>query len=390
MICLLSSQIHGCCSADNYRCDGAYLFLLSFKGIIQLPMTRQTTRTRGVRKEGQRRRRCLSVPLVLLSLCASSSSSKSAAYARKKNGGGMPLGPWSLPQVQSSSGGYVNNGGRAFLQECESFYELLLRMRGGSSYEYDYGGKKAGGGGNDYNRGSGSYNQDYGKRRDDGDDRYPGRPGQGADGDYYSQRGAAAYGRDDRGEEYYDYYDDRGTSPPRRQQPKEGGSSLMPSFIRNGNRQVGFALLGSGTVITMLGMSLFFNKTLMRLGNLLFIAGVPITVGPSRTAGYFFKPEKIRATACLGVGIFLVLLGNPVFGIVLEVFGLLNLFGNMFPVVMALARQMPVVGNILNGNNNNRGSSTRDRQQRDRRDDRYSDDYYGGSDDRGRGDDRYY
>jgi hypothetical protein len=101
---------------------------------------------------------------------------------------------------------------------------------------------------------------------------------------------------------------------------------------------------------------------LMRLGNLLFIAGVPMTLGPSRTLGYFLKREKARATACLAVGVFLVLLGNPVFGIILEVFGLLNLFGNMFPVVLAIARGMPVIGPLLSGNNNKRRND--DRQER--------------------------
>ena len=78
-------------------------------------------------------------------------------------------------------------------------------------------------------------------------------------------------------------------------------------------------------------MSLFFNKTLLRLGNVLLLIGVPLMFGPSKTMGYFLQPAKARATACLGVGIILVvLLGRPILGIAMQVFGLLNLFGNMF------------------------------------------------------------
>ena len=106
----------------------------------------------------------------------------------------------------------------------------------------------------------------------------------------------------------------------------------MPDVVKNGNRKIGIPLLGGGAALTLLGVSLFFNKALMRLGNLCFVAGVPMTIGPSRTAGYFLQPKKARATGCLFFGIFLVFVGHPVLGILLEGFGLLNLFGNMFPV----------------------------------------------------------
>jgi hypothetical protein len=136
--------------------------------------------------------------------------------------------------------------------------------------------------------------------------------------------------------------------------------------------------LGIGGILTILGISLFFNKALMRLGNLFFVAGVPMTIGPGRTAGYFFQPKKARATGCLALGIFLVFVGWPVFGIVLEAFGLLNLFGNMFPVAMVVLKSMPVIGPLL------RGDGTPDRGGK-RGNDRYSrdddDDYYGGGDD---------
>ena len=74
-----------------------------------------------------------------------------------------------------------------------------------------------------------------------------------------------------------------------------------------------------------------------------------MTLGPGRTAGYFFQPKKARATACLGSGIFLVFVGWPILGLALEIFGLLNLFGNMFPFAMALLRQMPIIGPMLRG-----------------------------------------
>ena len=47
------------------------------------------------------------------------------------------------------------------------------------------------------------------------------------------------------------------------------------------------------------------------------------------------------------VGVLLVFWGKPRIGILCEIFGLLNLFGNMFPVLLALARRLPVVSSII-------------------------------------------
>lgn len=164
----------------------------------------------------------------------------------------------------------------------------------------------------------------------------------------------------------------------------------MPSIIKHGDRKIGMALLALGAFFTISGVALFFHKTLLRLGNLLFIAGVPLTIGPGRTAGYFFQPRKARATGFLAFGIFLVFFGWPILGMALEIFGLMNLFGNMIPMAMVVLRQMPIVGGFIP-----KGNRRRDNRNNDDRyynDDQYRDDRYYGDDDNGGGDpgDRYY
>lgn len=165
--------------------------------------------------------------------------------------------------------------------------------------------------------------------------------------------------------------------------------SSMPDVIRKGDRRIGFMLLTTGGGVTLLGMSLFFNKTLLKIGNLLVVAGVPMTIGPGRAAGYFLQPQKARATACLGIGMLLVLNGHPLIGIILEVFGLLNLFGNLFPIVLAMAKQLPVVGPLLKSS----GRSSKGRRDDKPRRNEYEDDsyYYDGNDQSGRDSrERYY
>jgi hypothetical protein len=161
----------------------------------------------------------------------------------------------------------------------------------------------------------------------------------------------------------------------------------MPDVIRTGNRKIGLPLLGIGGVLTIFGVSLFFNKTLMRLGNLFFVAGVPMTLGPGRTAGYFFQPKKARATACLAAGVLLVFIGWPIFGIILEAFGLLNLFGNMFPMAMMILKTMPVIGPLLKGNGGGKKNNNND--DRYGGNDRYED-YDRYQDDRDRNDSSDY
>lgn len=153
----------------------------------------------------------------------------------------------------------------------------------------------------------------------------------------------------------------------------------LPSKLRNGDRRIGIPLLGLGVVFTMMGISLFFNKALMRLGNLMFIAGVPTTIGPKRTAAYFCQPQKTRATACLFAGIFLVFVGWPIAGIALEIFGILNLFGNMFPMFWAIFKNMPIVSSIMKNagaDSSSRGSRRPPPSYRDRGYDSSRDPYY--------------
>mmetsp|Transcript_20253 Transcript_20253/g.43403 ORF Transcript_20253/g.43403 Transcript_20253/m.43403 type:complete len:341 (-) Transcript_20253:234-1256(-) len=246
-----------------------------------------------------------------------------------------------------------------------------LTTRGGSSY------------GDDYNDGYGNYRDDTGDngrgynndeayysgndRYDDRDQGYSPSHANGSGRDRYYDDD---YGRSGGGNGYYDdegrYHEDidgRGSGSSRRK-----SKTKLPTALTSSNRKVGIILLSSGAAFTALGITLFFNKTLMRLGNLLFVAGIPVMLGPGRTVGYFLQPKKARATGCLGCGIFLVLVGHPVIGILLEIFGLLNLFGNMFPLVMMMAKNLPVVGGLFGGSNGGSGGK--------RRESRYDDDRY--------------
>ena len=82
---------------------------------------------------------------------------------------------------------------------------------------------------------------------------------------------------------------------------------------------------------------------------LLFISGLTLIIGPTKTLYFFARKHKLRGTICFLGGIVLIFLKWPVVGICVEVFGIINLFGDFFPVVLGFSRQLPFIGPVLRG-----------------------------------------
>lgn len=155
-----------------------------------------------------------------------------------------------------------------------------------------------------------------------------------------------------------DYYE---SSSYTRKKPSKATTSGGGLF--QNQKQIGASLLGFGLLFTFLGMMLFFEGNLLRLGNLCIIAGIPLLVGPNRVRQFFSKPSRLQATIITGFGILLVFWGKPRLGILCEIFGLLNLFGNMFPLLLALARRFPIVSNIIDAFEGGKQDKGRGRSQ---------------------------
>mmetsp|Transcript_46827 Transcript_46827/g.101704 ORF Transcript_46827/g.101704 Transcript_46827/m.101704 type:complete len:137 (-) Transcript_46827:210-620(-) len=112
-------------------------------------------------------------------------------------------------------------------------------------------------------------------------------------------------------------------------------------------RKIGIGLTCAGVLFLTLGLLLFFDKGLLAMGNILFLAGVMLIIGTRKTFRFFFQRRKMKGTTCFLGGIALVLLGWPVIGMGIEGFGFLNLFGDFFPIAVGFLRNMPIIGNIL-------------------------------------------
>ncbi|PVF95431.1 putative GOT1-membrane protein required for ER to Golgi transport, partial [Serendipita vermifera] len=116
----------------------------------------------------------------------------------------------------------------------------------------------------------------------------------------------------------------------------------------NDNIEIGVGLTSFGAFFMFLGVILFFDGGLLALGNILFVSGLTLIIGVEKTFYFFARKNKLRGTVCFFGGILLVFLKRPFFGMIIETFGFLNLFGDFFPVILSFLRQLPVIGNILN------------------------------------------
>jgi hypothetical protein len=102
-----------------------------------------------------------------------------------------------------------------------------------------------------------------------------------------------------------------------------------------------------GFTFLFLGMLFLFDSTLLALGDILFLTGLTLTIGASRTVRFFSRKDRIRGIISFFGGVALVLCRWPIVGMILQVYGLVYLFGQFFPIAAASLKDVPVVGSIF-------------------------------------------
>ncbi|XP_073975517.1 vesicle transport protein GOT1B [Rhodnius prolixus] len=113
-------------------------------------------------------------------------------------------------------------------------------------------------------------------------------------------------------------------------------------------QKIGVGLAAFGIFFLFLGVLLLFDKGLLAIGNILFISGLASVIGLERTFRFFFQRHKVKATCAFFGGITVVLMGWPMIGMILELYGFVLLFSGFFPVAVDFLRRVPILGTILN------------------------------------------
>jgi len=114
------------------------------------------------------------------------------------------------------------------------------------------------------------------------------------------------------------------------------------------NKKIGIGLCGVGVVCVMLGVFLLFDRTLLAIGNVAFLFGMGILLGMTKAFKFFFRREKWKGSLTYFLGIFLIILGWPFFGFLLEMYGIWKLFASFLPNVITSLKMLPGVGTVLN------------------------------------------
>jgi len=83
------------------------------------------------------------------------------------------------------------------------------------------------------------------------------------------------------------------------------------------------------------------------MGNILFLVGISLLLGPQRTFLFFARKQKWRGSLAFLVGITLILLRWPLVGFLVEIYGIFVLFGEFFKTIAGFAYGVPVVGPYL-------------------------------------------
>jgi Got1/Sft2-like family len=136
------------------------------------------------------------------------------------------------------------------------------------------------------------------------------------------------------------------------------------------NAKIGTGLLALGVLFLFLGMLFLFDSAMLALGDILFLLGLTLTIGtsiptqgigdrriffltrfappgPSRTLRFFSRKDRLRGIISFFGGVLLVMIRWPIIGMMCQLYGLVYLFGQFFPIAAQSMQDTPVIGDIL-------------------------------------------
>ncbi|KAF6842028.1 Protein transport protein GOT1 [Colletotrichum plurivorum] len=118
----------------------------------------------------------------------------------------------------------------------------------------------------------------------------------------------------------------------------------MASMWMSDSQKIGVIFCSGGGFFLIGGVMLFFDRAMLAMGNILFLIGLTIIIGPQKTLLFFARKQKAKGTAAFFGGLALILLRWPLIGFCVELYGIMVLFGDFLGTIAAFARNIPVVG----------------------------------------------
>ena len=116
------------------------------------------------------------------------------------------------------------------------------------------------------------------------------------------------------------------------------------------NKKIGIGLIVIGLVFYFLGMLFMLDRGFLAIGNLAFIMGMVILVGPTNTVGFFTRKSKVKGSVCFFAGFVLIVIGWFGFtcaGFLLQLYGLFLLFRDFIKTIFKTMETLPVIGPMI-------------------------------------------
>ncbi|KAK5998398.1 Protein transport protein GOT1 [Cladobotryum mycophilum] len=110
------------------------------------------------------------------------------------------------------------------------------------------------------------------------------------------------------------------------------------------SQKIGVVFCSGGGLFLIGGVMLFFDRAMLAMGNILFLIGLTIIIGPQKTMLFFARKQKAKGTAAFFAGLTLILLRWTFIGFLVETYGIVILFGDFLGTIASFARSLPVVG----------------------------------------------
>ncbi|OAL32568.1 hypothetical protein AYO20_07878 [Fonsecaea nubica] len=118
----------------------------------------------------------------------------------------------------------------------------------------------------------------------------------------------------------------------------------MPSMWLTDMQKVGVAFCSGGGLFLFGGVLMFFDRSMLAMGNILFLIGLTLIIGFQKTFVFFARRQKLKGTAAFMAGILLILIRWPLTGFLVELYGIFVLFGDFFATIASFAGNIPIVG----------------------------------------------
>ncbi|KAI4692827.1 uncharacterized protein J4E88_001195 [Alternaria novae-zelandiae] len=80
------------------------------------------------------------------------------------------------------------------------------------------------------------------------------------------------------------------------------------------------------------------------MGNILFLIGLTLIIGTTKTVAFFARKQKWKGTVAFVAGISLILMRWAFIGFIIELYGILVLFGDFLMTIAGFVSNVPVIG----------------------------------------------